>query len=93
MSDIVSRLGGPAAVARMVGCRSPSVSEWRTRGIPADRCPAIERATKGGVTCEEICPRVRWVRVPDPTWPHPDGRPCIDVAGPGTAEEEVRHAA
>lgn len=27
-------------------------------------------------------PDVVWARVPDPGWPHPDGRPCIDVAMP-----------
>lgn len=50
------------------------------RRLPADRCPAIERATNGAVAVERLRPDVRWVRVPDPAWPHPDGRPCIDVA-------------
>jgi hypothetical protein len=64
----------------MVGCRVPSVIEWRKRGIPADRCPAIERATSGAVTCETLRPDVTWSRIPDPSWPHPAGRPVIDVA-------------
>lgn len=82
MHNMIDILGGPTAVARMVGCKPPSVMEWRTRGIPPDRCPAIERAKGGSVTCEELRPDVRWQRVPDPDWPHPDGRPCIDVAAP-----------
>lgn len=57
---------------------------------PPNHCPAIERATAGRVTCEELRPDVRWQRVPDPTWPHPAGRPCIDVAAPAV---EVRDAA
>ena len=49
---------------------------------PADRCPAIERALDGRVTCEDLRPDVRWHRVPDETWPHPQGRPLIDAAQP-----------
>lgn len=79
--DIISELGGPSAVARMVGCRPPSVTEWRSRGIPPERCPAIERAMAGAVTCERMRPDIRWHRVPDGAWPHPEGRPLIDVAG------------
>lgn len=82
MEDVIQRLGGTVAVARMAGISAPSVTAWRSRGIPTDRCPAIERATSGRVTCEELRPDVRWQRVPDPAWPHPDGRPCLDVAGP-----------
>jgi DNA-binding transcriptional regulator YdaS (Cro superfamily) len=47
---------------------------------PPDRCPAIERATAGKVTCEQLRPDVVWQRVADAAWPHPSGRPCIDVA-------------
>lgn len=59
----------------------PAAHQWLTglRRVPPDRCPAIERATGGQVTVDELRPDVRWVRVPDPTWPHPDGRPAIDV--------------
>jgi DNA-binding transcriptional regulator YdaS (Cro superfamily) len=78
--SMIDQLGGPTAVARMVGCRVPSVIEWRKRGIPADRCPAIERATSGAVTVEVLRPNVAWSRIPDPSWPHPAGRPVIDVA-------------
>lgn len=31
---------------------------------------------------QELRPDVRWQRVADATWPHPAGRPCIDVAAP-----------
>ena len=78
--SMIDQLGGPTAVARMVGCRVPSVIEWRKRGIPADRCPAIERATSGAVTVEVLRPDAAWSRIPDPSWPHPASRPVIDVA-------------
>ena len=83
--SMIDQLGGPTAVARMVGCRVPSVIEWRKRGIPADRCPAIERATSGAVTVEVLRPDAAWSRIPDPAWPHPAGRPVIDVARPVVA--------
>lgn len=62
-----------------------------TRPTPTDRCPAIERATEGRVTCEELRPDIRWHRIPDPAWPHAEGRPAIDVAAP--KEENERAAA
>lgn len=85
MSELITTLGGPTAVARMLGIKAPSVIGWNGR-VPLDRCPAIERATEGRVTVSELRPDVRWVRVADPDWPHPDGRPCIDVAAPELAE-------
>ncbi len=79
MDNVISMLGGPSRVARMLGIKPPSVIGWGGR-VPPDRCPSIERATSGAVTVEQLRPDVRWVRVPDPNWPHPAGRPCIDVA-------------
>jgi len=88
--DLIEQLGGPTAVARIVGCRVPSVIEWRKRGIPAERCPAIERATAEAgsmVDVHTLRPDVAWSRIPDPSWPHPAGRPVIDVARPVAAQE------
>jgi DNA-binding transcriptional regulator YdaS (Cro superfamily) len=90
MSDLIRQIGGPSAVARMLGIKPPSVIGWRGR-VPPDRCPSLERASLGAVTCEQLRPDVRWHRVPDPSWPHPGGRPLIDVAAP--AAEETPHAA
>lgn len=92
--DIFSDLG-PSAIAALVGCKPPSVVEWRKRGIPADRCPALERGTHGKYPCETTRPDVVWTRIPDPNWPwHPQGRPLIDVAaGLVPQTEEQRDAA
>lgn len=36
-------------------------SMWRKRGrVPAEHCPAIERATGGAVRCEDLRPDVDW---------------------------------
>ena len=93
MSELIQSLGGPTAVARMLGIKAPSVIGWRGK-IPTERCPAIERAMGGQRTCEELRPDVHWHRVPDADWPHPQGRPLIDVVrAPVPPAEEVRDAA
>lgn len=45
-----------------IGVCAPLISQWRSgsRSIPAERCPAIERATGGAVTCEDLRPDVDW---------------------------------
>lgn len=81
MPTLIDDLGGPSAVARMLGIKLPSVLGWKGR-VPKERCPVIERETNGRFTVEKLRDDVAWTRVPDPTWPHPEGRPCIDVAAP-----------
>ena len=81
MSTLIDDMGGPAAVARMLGIKPPSVIGWKGR-VPKERCPDIERGTNGRYTVEQLRDDVSWQRVPDPAWPHPEGRPCIDVAAP-----------
>lgn len=41
------------------------VSQWalEQRRVPAERCPAIERATGGAVRCEELRPDVDWAAI------------------------------
>ncbi len=41
------------------------------RPVPADLCPAIERATGGAVRCEELRPDVDWSVLRTPTKPVP----------------------
>jgi DNA-binding transcriptional regulator YdaS (Cro superfamily) len=46
-------------LARELGIRSPSISEWRARGrVPLERCVKIEKATKGQVTRYDLRPDV-----------------------------------
>lgn len=51
-------VGGQSAMARLLGVSPPSVNQWikGVRQLPAERCPAIERATRGEVLCEELRP-------------------------------------
>lgn len=91
-------------LAARVGVTPAAVTQWISghRRVPEARCPAIERATKGLVTCEQLRPDVSWIRIPDPAWPwHPAGRPLLDLTAPALAPdapadkqpEEARDAA
>lgn len=69
------------AAARELGLNEQYLYQCLTgrRTAPIERCPGIERALQGAATVEQLRPDVRWVRVPDPDWPHPQGRPLADV--------------
>jgi len=56
------KVGGQAALARILGVKPPSVNQWvkADRPVPAERCPAIEKATGGAVRCEDLRPDVDW---------------------------------
>lgn len=53
-------VGGVSRLAGLLSVTPPTVSQWVSgrRQVPAERCPAIEKAT--GVTCEELRPDVQW---------------------------------
>jgi len=69
-------------LARQIGVVGVVVNQWTSgkRSVPSERCPSVELATDGVVTCEEMRPDIPWTRIPDATWPHPKGRPLIDPA-------------
>ena len=54
--------GGVTKLAKEVNVTPPAVSQWISgiRRVPAERCPAIERATGGAVRCEDLRPDVDW---------------------------------
>lgn len=56
----IESVGSQANLARAINVLSQHITNWRERGIPADRCPAIEAATK--VPCEELRPDLAWNR-------------------------------
>lgn len=80
-------------LAAALGVTVAAVSQWFSGRPPINRCPDIERVYGGRKTCEELRPDVRWARVPDPEWPHPEGRPTIDVAAPELIETKAAEAA
>ncbi|WP_409219040.1 helix-turn-helix domain-containing protein [Escherichia coli] len=56
-------VGGQSAMARLLGVSPPSVNQWikGVRQLPAERCPAIERATRGEVLCEDHKRLMSWL--------------------------------
>lgn len=57
-----SERGAASRLASALGVRPVMVSQWTSglKSVPAERCPEIERATAGAVTCEELRPDVAW---------------------------------
>ena len=59
-SAIIDLLGGTAKVARMCKVDNAAVSNWRVRGIPADRFmflgARIEKESNGLVTRQDMFP-------------------------------------
>ena len=53
--------GRASSLGRSMGITPVLVSQWASgRQVPAERCPEIEKATLGAVTCEELRPDVDW---------------------------------
>lgn len=82
LKSYVSERGRQTSLAAIIKVAPQLVWQWASgaRPVPDDRCPAIELASGGAVTCEEMRADVRWHREPDASWPHPAGRPLIDIA-------------
>lgn len=55
-------VGSQVALASLLGVSKAAVNQWKDAGrkVPAEKCPAIERATGGRVRCEELRPDVPW---------------------------------
>lgn len=79
---IDAKLATQAELCRSIGAHAPDMSRWLKgdRPIPEEACAAIEEATRGVSTVEENRDDLNWSRIPDPTWPHPKGRPVREVA-------------
>jgi DNA-binding transcriptional regulator YdaS (Cro superfamily) len=60
-------LGGQSALAKVIGCTAPTVNQWvkRHRPVPRRFAVAIERATGGKVTRQNLRPDDYWLIWPD----------------------------
>jgi DNA-binding transcriptional regulator YdaS (Cro superfamily) len=60
-----------------------AVYKWPGQERVAEKhCPTLERLCQGRWTCEQLRPDLTWVRTPDTDWPHPEGRPLLDLCAP-----------
>lgn len=62
LNEYLMARGTVNALAESIGVPAALVSQWKlgVRQVPAERCPAIERATAGAVRCEDLRPDVDW---------------------------------
>jgi DNA-binding transcriptional regulator YdaS (Cro superfamily) len=86
--------GCAARAADHLGVPPALITQWckGIRPAPADRAVAIELLTEAAVTCEEMRPDVLWVRMRDRKWPHPKGRPLVDLRIPEPAAKPAPEA-
>ena len=76
--------GAMSNLARLLRVPAQTVRDWITgrRKIPDAHCAAIEFLSSGALCVEQLKPESPWLRYPDPGWPHPSGRPVLDIARP-----------
>ncbi|WP_293005853.1 helix-turn-helix domain-containing protein [Nitrosomonas sp.] len=57
-----SIVGGKSALARLLGVKPPTVSEWLSEGrpVPPKRCVEIEKLVKAQVICEDLNNEIDW---------------------------------
>ncbi|EIU2544028.1 YdaS family helix-turn-helix protein [Pseudomonas aeruginosa] len=56
LEKAISAAGGGRALAQAMGLSPMAVSQWKKRGVPAERVPAVVRACKGAVAAHELRP-------------------------------------
>ena len=49
-------IGGRERMAKVLGVSVAAVGNWKNRGVPYEKCVAIERATSGAVTRQDLRP-------------------------------------
>jgi len=52
--------GGRGILAASLGVTRQAISGWAATQVPAERCPDIERITRGAVRCEDLRPDIDW---------------------------------
>jgi DNA-binding transcriptional regulator YdaS (Cro superfamily) len=81
LNKAIGLAGGHPELTAGIGVKPHAAHMWLARGnVPPKQRAAIERFLKGAVTVEEFGDDVRWQRVKDRAWPHPKGRPLLDVS-------------
>lgn len=56
----VTAAGGITSLANKLGVLQSRVSNWRTRGVPPEMAPLIEKVIDAAVTRRELCPDFPW---------------------------------
>lgn len=54
----IAHFGTATDLAKALGLSSMAITQWKRRGVPAERCPEIEAATGGAVTRLDLRPDI-----------------------------------
>ena len=61
LSKAVELMGGLRSAQKTLELNTyQALQAWRRTRVPAEYCPAIEKATQGAVRCEDLRPDVDW---------------------------------
>jgi DNA-binding transcriptional regulator YdaS (Cro superfamily) len=58
LQQAIDQFGTAAALARQLGVKPMLISHWKNRGVPPNRCKAIEKATGGKVRATDLRPDI-----------------------------------
>lgn len=56
LNKAIGVVGSPTELAKRVGVSPQNVFNWKKRGVPAERVPAVVRATNGAIQAHELRP-------------------------------------
>jgi DNA-binding transcriptional regulator YdaS (Cro superfamily) len=87
LDKAISAASGVTRLGELLGVGQTTVSNWRSRGVPLDRCADIERAT--GVRCEQLRGDVTWVRDESGQVTHYQVRVMSTTPPPHAAEQKA----
>ena len=54
LDKAIEHAGGVSALAELLDIGQPTISNWKTRGVPAKRFKQIEKALNGAVTLNDF---------------------------------------
>lgn len=74
-------------LAKQLSVSQPTVSDYVSDKVPAEKAPLIELLTEREVTCEEMCPQIRWDVLRKPGQPLPELPTPITHPAPDSALE------
>lgn len=61
LNKAIKLMGGLQEAQRTLGLNTyQAMQAWKRTRVPAEYCPAIEKATAGTVRCEDLRPDVDW---------------------------------
>lgn len=56
LNRAIRQAGSPSELAKRVGVTPQNIFNWRKRGVPVERVPAVVRAIDGAVQAHELRP-------------------------------------